>query len=153
MWVFLALIIIVSIALGISLHDAFWGIIAFCAGGIILLIISALFGCGIFAGAALIKRYNTPQAKAVRKAKRKKAASEATEELYSLAMVLLWVSLPILSCVLLVAISTVIREYAGIDWLASLIGALAFIVPIPILLGSLLWYGRRLLNKKHTTKK
>lgn len=153
MWGFLALIIIVSIALGISLHDALWGIIAFCAGGIVLLIVSALFGYGIFAGAALIKRYNTPQAKAIRKIKRKRAASEAAEGLFSFAMVLLWVSLPILSCVLLAAISNVIREYAGIDWLASLIGALAVIVPILILIGILFWYGRRLLNKKHTTKK
>lgn len=150
MWGFLAFIIIVSIALGISLHDAFWGIIAFCAGGIALLIICALCGYGIFAGAARIKQYNTPQAKALRKAKRKKAIKDNLVD----AGVLLWIMAPFGLGVLFACLSSTIDPYD--QPLKTIVASLTIIAPILFIIASVLFLimcADSTPGKKHTTKK
>jgi hypothetical protein len=147
MWGFIALIIIVAIAFGITLHEAFWGIIAFCVGLGIFLLISALFGYGIFAGAALIKKYNTPQAKAARKIKRKQAIADSV----SGAGILLWVFSPLLSAVLAVLVATTIGKDPNNAELAKILGCIAFIIPLLFFFGGLVWfirYARNLANKK-----
>lgn len=147
MWGFIAFIIIVAIAFGVTLHEAFWGIIAFCVGLAVFLIICALFGYGIFAGNALIKKYNTPQAKAARKTKRKQALADSLSE----AAVLLWIFSPLLSAVLAILVETTIGKDPNNAELATILGCIAFIVPLLFFFGGLVWfirYARNLANKK-----
>lgn len=93
----LALVILLSIALGVSLHDAFWGIVAFSIGVTILFIlIIVLYICGIQLQISLYKAF-TPQARATRAAKRKK---ELKNDAFS-ALVFLWLASPLLIGVLL----------------------------------------------------
>lgn len=66
---FLALVILVSIALGISLQNALWGIIAFIVGSVLVLILTSVLGLGGTFLFYKVKRSQTPQAKAARKQK------------------------------------------------------------------------------------
>lgn len=147
MWGFIALIIIVAIAFSITLHEAFWGIVVFCVGLALFLVISALFGYGLFAGTALIKKYNTPQAKAARKINRKQALVDSLPG----AVVLLWVFSPLLSAVLAVLVATTIGKDPNNAELANILGCIAFIVPLLFFFGGLVWFvrhARKLANKK-----
>lgn len=147
MWGFIALIIIVAIAFGITLHEAFWGIIAFCVGLFIFLMVSALFGYGIFASTALIKKYNTPQTKTIRKVKRERALRDGVSE----AVVILWVFLPLLAAILSVLIATTIGKDPNNAELTKILECVAIIVPFLLFLGGLVWfirYARNLSNKK-----
>jgi hypothetical protein len=135
MWGFLAFIIIVAIALGVTLQQAFWGIVTFCIGLVVFLIVSALFGYGVFTGAALIKKYNTPEAKAARKIKRRQALSDAAVTI----VIFLWFASPWLAAILPSLIASTIGKDAQYESLAVVVENIVAIGCLTIFFCGILW--------------
>lgn len=58
---FLILIILISIAFGVSLQSAFWGVVAFAVGAFVLFIVAGALGLGVCALTTKLKTAKTRQ--------------------------------------------------------------------------------------------
>lgn len=134
MFELLILIILISIVFGVSLHSAFWGLVAFSVGAIALYIVAAIVGLGASVIIDKFKQANTPKAKQIRRAKWSQKLSSVLEGI----LIFLLAIAPFILGALLASLSN------GNLFVALILAALPFCA-------ELFWlykYAQKLLDKK-----
>jgi len=117
----LAIVALVAIVFGVSMHDAFWGIIIFIVGIIVFVIAMLFLGYGLIVASEKIKRRMHPTEE--EKAKRKKARLSEIEG----ALLLIWLFSP---WAFVIIFSTVFKEFTEKhDWVL-LFAFAPYIIPI-----------------------
>lgn len=99
-WAFIGLIVLISIITGVSLHDAFWGIVAFAGGVTVFFVALAIIYYTSSAVAKKIKAANTPEGRKIRALKRHQRIADAKNDA-TIGLMFLWAVSPLLIAVLL----------------------------------------------------
>ena len=97
----LALVILVAIVLGISLQNAFWGIVLFSIGLTILYILFGLGKIGFLVIGEKYRQWSAPEAKKTRAVKRKQEVKDGLTGVVVFLLIVLWIVSPVVVYILL----------------------------------------------------
>ena len=100
MFEILILVILISIAFGVSLQSAFWGLVVFAVGAFLLFIVAGITGLGVSIIIEKAKQANTQKAKQARKARVKQKVNDAIEGILLFLLLILPFPLGVLLAVL-----------------------------------------------------
>lgn len=103
-WAIIGIIVLVSIIFGVSLHDAFWGIVVFAALLALFFIVLGIIFFISLKTIQKIKASNTPEGRKAKELKRQKRIIEAKNDAMG-GLVFLWIVSPLLIAVLLATTS------------------------------------------------
>lgn len=103
-WAIIGIIVLVSIIFGVSLHDAFWGIVIFVTLLTLFFIVLGIVFSISLKTIERIKASNTPEGRKAKELKRQKRIIEAKNDAMS-GLVFLWIVSPFLIAVLLATTS------------------------------------------------